>query len=326
MEKKPARKRAMSRLRAGLFETAMLNRSRRFTPFLALAVVLGAAAEGRAQADPQNFLFSSGQSIQPFFDGWSHHPDGGFDMHFGYLNRNYVEELHVPVGAANRMAPGEPDQGQPTYFYPRTNRRVFRVRVPADWGDRRLEWQVTVGDETYRALGWLQPEWEIFENAAAARAGGQGDNQPPTLAVAVPAGAAAGEPVTLSAAVTDDGLPPPRRRGAGARATLDTFERRSGEPTLPVNVPQIQVSARKRPLRTPVEIGSLVRTGPNTRVTVTWTQLRGAVGVTLAPDDDAPDGSAVVAATFPSPGEYLFRVQASDTLATVTEEVSVSVR
>ena len=313
--KKPARGEGRNRSRAGVFEKAMLNRSRRLTPLLALAVVLGAAAEGRAQADPQNFLFSSGQSIQPFFDGWSHHPDGGFDFHFGYLNRNYVEELNVPVGAANRMSPGDPDQGQPTYFYPRTNRRMFSVRVPADWGDRRLEWQVTVGDETYRALGWLQPEWEIFANAAAARAGGQGDNQPPTLAVTVPAGAAAGEPVTLTAAVTDDGLPPPRRRGGGGRGTLDTFEQRPGEPTLPVNVPQIQVSARKRPLRTPVE-----------RVTVTWTQLRGAAGVTLAADDDAPDGSAVVTAVFPSPGEYLFRVQASDTLANAVEMVSVTVR
>ena len=304
----------------------MLNRSRRLAPLLALAVILGAAAEGRAQADPQNFLFSSGQSIQPFFDGWSHHPDGGFDFHFGYLNRNYVEELHIPVGAANRMSPGDPDQGQPTYFYPRTNRRMFSVRVPADWGDRRLEWQVTVGDETYRALGWLQPEWEIFANAAAARAGGQGDNQPPTLAVTAPAGAAAGEPVVLSAAVTDDGLPPPRRRGGGGRGTLDTFERRPGEPTLPVNVPQIQVSARKRPLRTPVEIGSLPRPGPGTQVNVTWTQLRGATGVTLQPNEDAPDGEAVVTAVFPAAGEYLFRVQASDTLATATEMVTVTVR
>lgn len=293
----------------------MLKRSRRLTPLLALAVVLGASADGRAQADPQNFLFSSGQAIQPFFDGWSHHPDGGFEMHFGYLNRNYVEELHVPVGAANRMAPGEPDHGQPTYFYPRTQRRMFSVRVPADWGDRRLEWQVTVDEQTYRALGWLQPEWEIFANAAEARAGGQGDNRPPTLAVTGPRVAAAGEPVTLSAAVTDDGLPPPRRRGGGGRGTLDTFQPRPGDPTLPVNVPQLQASARKRPLRTPVE-----------RVTVTWTQLRGAAGVALEAEDGAPDGSAVVTATFPSPGEYLFRVQASDTLATVTEEVAITVR
>jgi hypothetical protein len=322
----PARGREGFAPGAGPFETAMLNRSRRLTPLLVLVFVLGAAAEGRAQADPQNFLFSSGQSIQPFFDGWSHHPDGGFDMYFGYLNRNYVEELHIPVGGANRMAPGEPDQGQPTYFYPRTNRRVFSVTVPADWGDRRLEWQVTVNEQTYRALGWLQPEWEIFANAAAARAGGQGDNQPPALAVTAPAGAAPGEPVTLSAAVTDDGLPPPRRRGGGGRGTLSTFEQQPGEPTLPVNVPQLQASARKRPVRTPVEIGSLLRPGPGTQVNVTWTQLRGAAGVTLEPQNDLPDGEAAVTAIFPAPGEYLFRVQASDNRATVTEEVAVTVR
>lgn len=292
----------------------MSDRSRRLSPLLALAVVLGAAAEARAQADPQNFLFSSGQSIQPFFDGWSHRPDGGFDMHFGYLNRNYVEELHVPVGAANRMAPGEPDRGQPTYFYPRNHRRTFSVPVPADWGDRRLEWQVTVGDETHRAFGWLQPEWEIFANPAEARAGGQGDNRPPTLAVTAPASAAAGEPVTLRAAVTDDGLPPPRRRGGG-RGTLPTFEPRPDEPTLPVNVPQLQAEARKRPVGIPVE-----------RVTVTWTQLRGAVGVSVEPDGDAPDGSAAVTAVFPTPGEYRFRVRASDTLAAATEEISITVR
>lgn len=289
--------------------------SRRLTPLLALTVVLGTAAEGRAQADPQNFLFSSGQAIQPFFDGWSHHPEGGFDMHFGYLNRNYVEDLHVPVGAANRMAPGAPDQGQPTYFYPRTRRRVFRVRVPADWGDRRLEWQVTVDGETYRAEGWLQPEWEIFANPAEARAGGQGDNRPPTLTVTAPAAAVVGEPVTLRATVTDDGLPPPRRRGGGGRGTLPTFQSEPDEPTLPVNVPQIRTSARKRPVRTPVE-----------RVTVTWTQLRGAAGVTLEPHEDAPAGAAAVTAAFPAPGEYRFRVQASDTLAVVTEELTVAVR
>ena len=292
----------------------MLNRSRLLTPLLALAVVLGAAAEGRAQADPQNFLFSSGQSIQPFFDGWSHHPDGGFDMHFGYLNRNYVEDLHIPVGAANRMSPGEPDQGQSTYFYPRANRRVFSVTVPADWGDRRLEWQVTVGDETHRALGWLQPEWEIFANPAAARAGGEADNQPPELTVTAPAGVVSGEPSTLSAAVSDDGLPPPRRRRGGA-GLPPTFERVSDQPTLPFNVPQLQTAARKRPVRTSVE-----------RVTVTWTQLRGAVGVTLEPREDAPDGEVALTVTFPAPGEYRFRVEASDRLATVTEEVAVSVR
>ena len=83
----------------------MTTRVRRLVPVLCLVVGFGAAQHARAQADPQNFLFSSGQTIQPFFEGWAHNPDGSFEMHFGYLNRNYVEELHVPIGADNRIEP-----------------------------------------------------------------------------------------------------------------------------------------------------------------------------------------------------------------------------
>ena len=43
-----------------------------------LAVILGAAEEARAQADPQNYLFNAGQTIQPVFDGWAHNPDGSY--------------------------------------------------------------------------------------------------------------------------------------------------------------------------------------------------------------------------------------------------------
>ena len=35
-----------------------------------------------------NFRFNSGQSVQPIFEGWSRLPDGSFNLHFGYLNRN----------------------------------------------------------------------------------------------------------------------------------------------------------------------------------------------------------------------------------------------
>ena len=98
-------------------------------PIVCLAVILGTAEEARAQADPQNYLFNTGQTIQPIFDGWVHNPDGSYEMHFGYLNRNYVEELAVPIGADNRMSPDGPDRGQPTFFYPRVNRRVFSVPV-----------------------------------------------------------------------------------------------------------------------------------------------------------------------------------------------------
>ena len=123
--------------------------------------ILGASEPVQAQADPQNFMFSSGQTVQPFFEGWAHNPDGSYEMHFGYFNRNYVEETHVPIGPDNRMTPDASDQGQPTLFYPHVNHRVFSVTIPADWGNKELIWQVTVRNETYRAVGWLQAEWEI---------------------------------------------------------------------------------------------------------------------------------------------------------------------
>ena len=62
------------------------------------------------------------------------------------------------------------------------------------------------------------------------------------------------------------------------------------------------------------------------RVNVTWMQLRGPAGVTLEASDESQDGTAAVTATFAFPGEYRFRVRASDNLATATEDVSVTVR
>ena len=55
----------------------------------------------------------------------------------------------MPVGRDNHLEPGDPDQGQPTHFFPRRNQFVFKVRVPSDFGDPvwyRL-------DATFRAGG-----------------------------------------------------------------------------------------------------------------------------------------------------------------------------
>lgn len=291
---------------------------RRLVLFIVSGVLgLGAGEELRAQADPQNYLFNSGQTIQPFFDGWSHNPDGSFEMQFGYLNRNYVEDLGVEVGLNNRVSPEGPDRGQPDYFYPRVNRRAFSVTVPADWGDRELIWQVTTNDESYQAVGWLQPEWEIAPTATGrATAAGEPENQPPTLQVSAPASVALGEPLTMTATVGDDGLPPAPRERSPGRGTLPTFETENPGPTLPVNVPQIQRDSRNRPARVQLD-----------RLSVTWIQLRGPVGARIeAEDDDAADGVAKVTATFASTGVYRFRVQASDRRLTASEEISITVR
>ena len=122
-----------------------------------LGFLLGAPCVADAQPSPYNMRFRSGQTVQPVFEGWSRNPDGGFTMHFGYFNRNFVEEIHVPVGSDNRFERDEIDAGQPTFFYPRAHRRVFSVRVPSDFGDQQLVWNLTVRGETLRALGWLEP-------------------------------------------------------------------------------------------------------------------------------------------------------------------------
>jgi hypothetical protein len=98
---------------------------------LGLAVVVVAVPSARAQvASP------SGQNIAPAYEGWEKNADGSFNLVFGYFNRNWEERIDLPVGPDNSIEPGGPDQGQPTHFFPRRNRFVFRIRAPADFGDQ----------------------------------------------------------------------------------------------------------------------------------------------------------------------------------------------
>jgi hypothetical protein len=77
------------------------------------------------------------------FEGWAHNPDGSTSIYFGYINRNYVETPSVPVGAENRIEPGDQDRGQATLFNARIHRMAFKVVVPKDWGKKELMWTVT---------------------------------------------------------------------------------------------------------------------------------------------------------------------------------------
>ena len=173
---------------------------------LALALAPGLASPARAQVEvDNNFKFNSGQSIQPAFEGWSRNADGTFTMHFGYMNRNWVQELSIPVGPNNSIEPGGPDRGQPTFFYTRTQRNLFGVVVPKDWGKKEVIWSITANGKTEKAFGWLQPEWEI-DPAGGAALGGQTSpelkgNKPPTIALDTPATIAVGQTMSLAAAV-----------------------------------------------------------------------------------------------------------------------------
>src|SRR5829696_6656458 len=109
-------------------------------------------------ASTQMLSYSRGQNVSPAFEGWEKNDDGSFNMMFGYMNRNWEEEVDVPIGPDNNISPGPADQGQPTHFQPRRNRFVFKVRVPADWGKKELIWTLTTKGKTEKAFASLRED------------------------------------------------------------------------------------------------------------------------------------------------------------------------
>ncbi len=287
-----------------------------------LGFLLGAPCVADAQPTPYNMRFRSGQTVQPVFEGWSRNPDGGFTMHFGYFNRNFVEEIHVPVGPDNHFEPGEIDAGQPTFFYPRAHRRVFSVRVPSDFGDRRLVWNLTVRGETLRALGWLEPMWETGATAAGSRrlSDEAARNTAPTIAVDAPSGVTVQSEVPLIARVLDDGLPIQREAGdraPGGSNDPPTLQAPPDAPEQPHNVPAVPIRRRRG------------RDEPRVRgLRVSWIVWRGPVGVSFEPSSTVvvEDGQAEVTATFTTPGDYVLRAEANDNRLTAQHDVTVTVR
>jgi hypothetical protein len=163
--------------------------------------------------------FSWGQNVAPLYEGWMRTADGTIDMWFGYLNRNWEEVLHVPVGPDNHVEPGGPERGQPTVFVARrregraVQRResyVFRVRLPGDWDfEDEVVWTVVAHGKTDRAIGLLLPIYELRT---------QEGNTPPSVHVrAARATVALPASVALTATVRDDGEP--EDRSGRARVT-----------------------------------------------------------------------------------------------------------
>jgi hypothetical protein len=265
-----------------------------------------------------NFKYISGQDVQPVFEGWSRKSDGSFLMHFGYFNRNYVEEPSIAVGPDNSIEPGGPDRGQPTVFRPRTNRNLFAVPVPQDFGKKELIWTLTVNGKTQKAFGGLQPEWEI-NPAGGANLGGRNDpelkaNKAPSVAVKAASSVTLPSTLTLTATVVDDGLPKPAaaRKAAIGQETPAILQ---GGSDAPVNVPQVATGRRREP-------GAAAPQGP----TVTWLVWRGPAGATFEPVTvPVKDGQAQTIATFSKPGAYVLRAIASDRALTGNSDVPVTV-
>ena len=268
--------------------------------------------------------YATGQTIAPAYEGWERNDDGSFTLVFGYMNRNWEEEIDVPVGAGNSLEPGGPDQGQPTHFYPRRNRFVFRVRVPADFGDQELVWTLTAHGQTERAYGTLRRDYFINDLVIQANYGAGGaagttpelpDNQAPTLEVegAAERTARVGEPLTLAAVSTDDGRPRARSM-------------RLSSPRLPGRITTDTATGHRLSWFVYRGAGAVAFDPPQTKV---WEDTRDTGESPWSPGwttpEAPPEGRWVAEATFSEPGRYVLRAVAHDGGLATTADVTVTV-
>ncbi|MCY3705557.1 MAG: hypothetical protein OXH08_08660 [Gammaproteobacteria bacterium] len=302
------------------------------------------ASESAAQT------YSGGQNVAPAFEGWERNEDGSFNFLFGYMNRNWLEEIDVAVGEDNAFSPGPADRGQPTHFLPRRNRFVFKVRVPPDWGDRELVWTLTSNGVTERAYATLRPDYVVDNTVVMSETGALGAgssspemraNQPPTIALEGPdvRETSVGRPVTITVLVEDDGLLRPRRRPAptppetaedSVRADSiwnapPTFSRRQLSPPSRVTVQKVnglfmswflyrgEGGVSFDPPQ--VKVWEDTRTGANSPWSPLW-----------FPPDPPEDGRWTVNVTFDQPGTYLLRGRADDGGLFADVELTVVVR
>src|SRR5205085_2199878 len=68
------------------------------------------AMSGSARA--QSLSYNSGQPVAPAYEGWEEGSDGAKYFLFGYMNRNWEEEIDMAVGPNNSFGPGAADVGQ----------------------------------------------------------------------------------------------------------------------------------------------------------------------------------------------------------------------
>jgi hypothetical protein len=182
---------------------------------------------------------------------------------------------------------------------------------------------LTANGKSQKAVGWLQPEWEI-DPAGGAQTGGRTDkeflaNKAPTVLVSeLTSAVAVSTPVTLKATVKDDGFPKPRppRKPAIGQETPPLLQ---GGADAPVNVPQLASASDGRS-------GGGGRGGIQ-GPSVTWYVWRGPAGAAFSPRVSAvKDDQAETTVTFTRPGEYLLRARATDRWLTTHTDVKIVVK
>ena len=182
---------------------------------------------GVALAQVSQLRHWSGQGVAAVYEGFDINPDGSYNMWFGYMNRNFEEEIDLPVGPDNKFEPGGIDRGQPTHFDTRRHKDVFRVIVPKDFGDTtKLTWTLIVHGKAEPIVGTLNRVWQIDRNRTTRGGNSQNinSNTPPVVTVErTSMSVARTASATLSISATDDGLPVRRGKPVGMTVEWEKY-------------------------------------------------------------------------------------------------------
>jgi hypothetical protein len=261
-----------------------------------------------------------GTSVTPAFEGWYFDKDGSQRVMVGYFNRNTKQEFDIPAGPNNHIDPGPADQGQPTHFNPGRQWGVFTIKLPKDFGTRKLSWTIVANGFTNTITLHTNADYivEPFEDAA-------NKNTPPTLKFQPNGPIFTGPPQTIAEKYTgtvgvqlplavwifDQGpkinVPEPSNRGRGRGAAG-----RGAEAAGRAGGAGARGAAAGAPGRGAAPEGFT----PPPPMAVTWTKFRGPGDVKF--DNNKPaierggDGKTVTNATFSAPGDYILRVEGND--------------
>lgn len=302
--------------------------SRYFTSGKALASALAALllAVSFSSSAVAQLSYRKGQHVEPAYEGWRPNDDGTISLVFGYFNENWEETPDIPVGENNFFSPGAADRGQPTHFLPRRNRFTFEVVVPGDFGDDEIVWTLTSGNGiTKKAYATLMTDYKIDNIIIASETGslGAGTSSPESRANVPPTTeiigdrvrtVRAGQPLTVQARVTDDGVPKPGRVGSSTDFTpADQEEWVEGIMSHPRRTTVGKVNGLYLSWNKYRGPGEVTFDPPQVKA---WEDTRASAnspwGYLWVPPEIPEDGIYEVQMTFSEPGQYLLWGRADD--------------
>jgi hypothetical protein len=261
-------------------------------------LVTGAAPAARQLAmEP---LKDAGQNVYPAFEGWYQNSDGSYTLLIGYYNRNKKQTLDVPIGPENRIEPGGPDQGQPTHFLVGRGWGTLAIKVPKDFGDKKLIWTLTANGKTVSIPLGITKGYQVepFKDEAMG-------NTPPTIKLAETGAALTGPPAALSTYPTINGV-------VGDAVPITFWLTDDGHEESPTGDSVVAAPPPGAPATTaaPAAGGGPFR---RQRLSTTLSKYRGPGTITFADSTPAIEkDKASTTATFSLPGEYVIRIEGND--------------